>query len=353
MNISSLPIQSKKRLSELLEDLTDILNRKDSLIESAAKEVDRMNTIIAMQDKLDSKGSEFTSIATPIDAKELQELVIKSDKLSKEKEDINIKSRKLNSDLEELSIIEDNLMEEINKILNSQVNENENQNGIYVDSLNSNVYIIDAQLPEEIDNISPELCEIINCNVNLIVEISNLYNSNINRIIVNTEDTYFDELKHKVDKYKTEKNNSYDKQLELLKKSFEEEQVVNTDLNKETENNENLVEEETKEETEPLQTPEEKTVVLEPVSEPESIVPLESVFKEKKDINEDISIIYVDLNDKVVPNQIARATKDKLTNKIIPIFSDSFIKTKIDSIEPKEILSETFTIENFVNNQTA
>lgn len=373
MNISSLSIQNKKRLSELLEDLTDILKRKDSLMENASKEIDRMNTIIDMQNKLDIKGSEFTSIATPIDAKELQELVEKSDKLSSEKEELNLKSRQLNNDLEELSKIENSLMEEINKILSSSNINEEKEEGIFVESINSNVFIIDAKIPEDKDLISQENCEIINCNINLIAEIAKLYNSNINKIIMETENNDFVELQEKVEKYKENKNNSYDKQLEILKKSFEDNNIdkeekpiiqeeVNNSINEQTIDTEVI--------NEPIVTESESivnnepSVVLKEEKNEDSIVPLSSLLDQQLNVpeaKEEIKLdntsindntIYIDSNDKVIPNQIARATKDKLYNKIINIFSGSYPETKIQSLASVNDTTP-FNLENFVNNKTA
>lgn len=372
MNISSLSLQSKKRLSELLEDLTDILNRKDSLMENASKEINRMNTINDMQSKLDAKGSEITSIKTPIDAKELQELVEKSDKLSTEKEEINIKSKKLNDDLEELVNIENSIMNDINEILYSN-NSKEEDKGIYVDSLNTKVNIIDASIPEDKDMILKENCEIINCSINLIAEISKIYRSNITDIIIEElEDDNFDKLKEKVEKYKDEKNSSYDKQLELLKKSFEEtpEEKIVIEQPQET-NNEQINEVENNVVIEPEVKQEE--VIEEPINininnenvepikteESENIVPLSTVLEvnepvaNQDNIQNDLgSIIYINSEDKVVPNQIARATKDKLYNKIIKIFEGSYPETKFNVLN-KVDNNIPFNIDNFVSNKTA
>lgn len=400
MNISSLSIQNKKRLSELLEDLTDILKRKDSLIENASKEIDRMSMINDMQSKLDAKGSEFTSIATPIDAKELQELVEKSDRLSSEKEEINLKSRQLNNDLEELSRIENSLMDEINVILSSNNLEEEKEQSLYVDSLNDNIYIIDAKIPEDKDLISQENCEIINCNISLIAEIAKLYNSNINKIIIENNDNDFDELKEKVEKYKVNKNNSYDKQLEILKKSFSEDkkEELSIDNTQETmpEEVSKDVQEETKDVTLENNEPVVETIIDTPVDtsvspeainvetdnnsnspEPinvelenkeDNIVPIESLLDQQllmsqEELSNNItpisdskqeltSTIYVDASDKVIPNQIARATKDKLNNKIIQIFDGSFPKTIIQSLSQNND-NTPFNIENFINNKAA
>ena len=367
MKISSLPTQTLKRLSELVEDLIDILNKEASIIKSSEIEVDRMEEIKSIQDKLDSKGSEFDNISTPMDAKELHELIIKSDELSKEKSEINIKSKLLYEDLDELTLIKNNLKEEINKILKgNEIKKENDQVGIYVDSLNTNVYIIDGPLTNEIDKISPGLNEIINCNVELIKEI---YNNNVNVILADKDEIYFEELKEKVEKYKTNKNNSEDKQLELLKKTIENENVINTDLQDEKNEEEKIVLENTAPiESEEVNAPkiDENPIIenVSPVSDvtneikEEPIVPISNFIENPQNnvINNapsEVSTIYVDFNDKVVPNQIARATKDKLNNKIIPILSDSFVKTKIDSIAKENNVNAPFSIEGFVNNQAA
>ena len=72
MNISSLSINNKRKLSELLSDLIDILKRIDDIVNTASKEVERMDAIEKMQANVDSKSSEILKISTAIDAKELQ-----------------------------------------------------------------------------------------------------------------------------------------------------------------------------------------------------------------------------------------------------------------------------------------
>ena len=358
MNISSLTYQDKQRLGELLEDLTDILKRKDSLIENASKQIDRMNTIVDMQNKLDEKGSEFINIKTPIEAKELQDLVEKSDKLSKEKEEINEKSVALNKDLEELYTIEESLMQEINDILSTNKLDDE-EKGIYVESLNTSVYIIDAVIPKNKDKISRENDEIINCSIDLIAEIANQYNKNINKIVVDNEDNNFDELKEKVEKYKSDKNNSYDKQLELLKKTFEESNSNESTQEKvviETPSNE-------EEKVEVVETkPEDNIVSLSSVlDQPEEKINVDSFETLQNNIpnvqtidnTSGVNIVYFKDTDLVVPNKIVKATKEKLNNKIIDICWGSFPATKIDYINTKNESLDSFNLENFVTNKAA
>ena len=373
MNISSLTFQDKQRLGELLEDLTDILRRKDSLIESASKQIDRMNKIVDMQSKLDEKGSEFLNIKTPIEAKELQDLVEKSDKLSKEKDEINEKSVALNHDLEELYSIEEDLMQEINEILSASKVDNE-EKGIYVESLNAIVDIIDADIPKNRDRISRENDEIINCPVELIAEIANEYFKNINKIVVNNDDSNFDELKEKVEKYKLDKNSSYDKQLELLKKSFEEsktEEVKPEEPITEKPIIEEPIIEEKVEVTEP--SPEDNIVSLSsvlgdtPVENQENSNVIDFPIANENDVVQNnapeapiipdnqpgVNIVYFKDTDKVVPNKIVKATKDKLNNKIIDICWGSFPVTRIDHINTQTESLDSFNLENFVTNKAA
>ena len=296
MNISSLSIQAKKRLIELLEDLFDIKKRKESLIKEADNEIDRMNVIINMQSKLDEKGTEFTSILTPMDAKELQNLIEKSDKLSSEKEEINIKSKQIYDDLEELESIENSLMEEINDILSS-TNQKEESKSIYVETLNTEVYIVDKKITEDIEKIDAEKCEIINCNIELIAEIAKSYRSHINKIVLETTENMFDELKEKVEKYKNDKNSSYDKQLELLRNTFNEQ---TNNEKEEIEVKDEPVKEENINETlsEPAVSQENSTTIEQPVinetlnNEPtiidnnETAVSLEPINLESNGVNE-------------------------------------------------------------------
>ena len=438
MNISSLSIRDKRKLGELLEDLVDILNRKDSLIETADKEIDRMSVIDDMQTKLDVKSSEFTSIATPIDAKELQGLVEKSDRLSSEKEEINLKSKQIYDDIVELEDIEKSLMEEINNILFSSDKEKEEEKGIFIDSMNTNVCIIDKQIPENKDVVNDYKCEIINCNVDLIIEIAKLYRSNISKIVLAEEEYGFDELKEKVEKYKIDKNSSYDKQLELLRSSFNventevqeekeneavvEEKVAETTQNVESEkpilepvkednivvnsNNEvkqeevqveqpvvqeEKITEEPKEIIEPtvtletinrenpiIQGPEsdnqnvESVVSLEPINnnqpkQEESITPLTSLLDQQlmmpaeepitEQNNQDnlINFKYTSINtdDKVIPNKLVAATKEKLNNKILDICWGSFQPRKFQYFSPLGDNLGKFNLNEFVNSNAA
>ena len=296
MNISSLSIQAKKRLIELLEDLFDIKKRKESLIKEADEEIDRMSKIDDMQSKLDEKGTEFTSILTPMDARELQNLIEKSDKLSSEKEEINIKSKQIYDDLEELESIEKSLMEEINNILSS-TKQKEESKSIYVETLNTEVYIVDKKITEGIEKIDSEKCEIINCNIELIAEIAKSYRSHINKIVLETTENMFDELKEKVEKYKNDKNSSYDKQLELLRNSFNEQK---NNEKEEIEVKDETIKEETINETlsEPVVSQENNTTIEQPVinetlnDEPtiidnnETAVSLEPINLESNGVNE-------------------------------------------------------------------
>lgn len=415
MNISSLSIQDKRRLSELLEDLIDILNRKDSLIENASKEIDRMSVIDDMQTKLDEKSSELTSISTPIDAKELQGLVEKSDKLSSEKEEINLKSKKINDDLEELENIEKSLMEDINEILFTNKEKEVEEKGIFIDSMNTSVFIEDKQLPETKEKVSSEDCEIINCNIELIVEIAKLYRSNINKIILSTDESGFDELKEKVEKYKNEKNNSYDKQLELLRNSFkkeepeiqEEEKEEPVEQKEEISEEQPIVQEITPEEPaneviEPVQQEEniininEQPIIQEeiPVETPinlevnnESVIPLEepvvtpqpddtvvpistlleqqlmmpqeevtntaTLQQEEPKVEQNAKFVTINFDEKVVPNKLVAATKEKLNNKILDICWGSFEPRKFVYENSKSNDMTNFSLDKFVKDTAA
>ena len=321
MNISSLSIQAKKRLIELLEDLFDIKNRKESLIENADKEIDRMSKIDDMQSKLDEKGTEFTSILTPMDARELQNLIEKSDKLSSEKEEINIKSKQIYDDLEELESIENSLMEEINDILSS-TNQKEESKSIYVETLNTEVYIVDKKITENIEKIDAEKCEIINCNIELIAEIAKSYRSHINKIVLETTENMFDELKEKVEKYKNDKNSSYDKQLELLRNSFNEQK-----------NNE-------KEEIEVKDEPVKEETINETLSEPIVSQEISTTINEQPVINETLNNepTIIDNNETAVSLEPVNLESNGVNE--LPIQNDNqVVNENIDLSQPEPIES--------------
>ena len=384
MNISSLSINNKRKLSELLSDLIDILKRIDDIVNTASKEVERMDAIEKMQANVDSKSSEILKISTAIDAKELQELVNKSDKLSKEKDEIIGKSKLLNEDLNELEQIKNGLINEINAILKASNTYNK-EKSIHISSLNDNVYIVDSKLPDEKPNLSSQTDEIIKCQVELINEITSLYGQNISIMIVGNNDEEYEDLKLKVKKYTEDKDNSYERQMAMIIKSFENDNgkvVLDTDETKKDEvkeenirplssiisDTENTALDQMVDQSNviPLantqinQTEEQSNEVITPNITQETIqeettsnvLPLPNTVENPiETIQTDDKLILI-IKDKVELNQIARATKDKLYNKIIVIFDGSYPKTEIKK-ENEVITNNNISVDNFLNNKAA
>ena len=384
MNISSLSINNKRKLSELLSDLIDILKRIDDIVNTASKEVERMDAIEKMQANVDSKSSEILKISTAIDAKELQELVNKSDKLSKEKDEIIGKSKLLNEDLNELEQIKNGLINEINAILKASNTYNK-EKSIHISSLNDNVYIVDSKLPDEKPNLSSQTDEIIKCQVELINEITSLYGQNISVMIVGNNDEEYEDLKLKVKKYTEDKDNSYERQMAMIIKSFENDNgkvVLDTDETKKDEvkeenirplssiisDTENTALDQMVDQSNviPLantqinQTEEQSNEVITPNITQETIqeettsnvLPLPNTVENPiETIQTDDKLILI-IKDKVELNQIARATKDKLYNKIIVIFDGSYPKTEIKK-ENEVTTNNNISVDNFLNNKAA
>ena len=384
MNISSLSINNKRKLSELLSDLIDILKRIDDIVNTASKEVERMDAIEKMQANVDSKSSEILKISTAIDAKELQELVNKSDKLSKEKDEIIGKSKLLNEDLNELEQIKNGLINEINAILKASNTYNK-EKSIHISSLNDNVYIVDSKLPDEKPNLSSQTDEIIKCQVELINEITSLYGQNISVMIVGNNDEEYEDLKLKVKKYTEDKDNSYERQMAMIIKSFENDNgkvVLDTDETKKDEvkeenirplssiisDTENTALDQMVDQSNviPLantqinQTEEQSNEVITPNITQETIqeettsnvIPLPNIVDNPiETIQTDDKLILI-IKDKVELNQIARATKDKLYNKIIVIFDGSYPKTEIKK-ENEVTTNNNISVDNFLNNKAA
>lgn len=384
MNISSLSINNKRKLSELLSDLIDILKRIDDIVNTASKEVERMDAIEKMQANVDSKSSEILKISTAIDAKELQELVNKSDKLSKEKDEIIGKSKLLNEDLNELEQIKNGLINEINAILKASNTYNK-EKSIHISSLNDNVYIVDSKLPDEKPKLSSQTDEIIKCQVELINEITSLYGQNISVMIVGNNDEEYEDLKLKVKKYTEDKDNSYERQMAMIIKSFENDNgkvVLDTDETKKDEvkeenirplssiisDTENTALDQMVDQSNVLplantqinQTEEQSNEVITPNITQETIqeettsnvLPLaNTVDNPIETIQTDDKLILI-IKDKVELNQIARATKDKLYNKIIVIFDGSYPKTEIKK-ENEVTTNNNISVDNFLNNKAA
>lgn len=346
MNISSLSINNKRKLSELLSDLIDILKRIDDIVNTASKEVERMDAIEKMQANVDSKSSEILKISTAIDAKELQELVNKSDKLSKEKDEIIGKSKLLNEDLNELEQIKNGLINEINAILKASNTYNK-EKSIHISSLNDNVYIVDSKLPDEKPNLSSQTDEIIKCQVELINEITSLYGQNISVMIVGNNDEEYEDLKLKVKKYTEDKDNSYERQMAMIIKSFENDNgkvVLDTDETKKDEVKEENIR--------PLSSiiSDTENTALDQMVDQSNVLPLpNTVDNPIETIQTDDKLILI-IKDKVELNQIARATKDKLYNKIIVIFDGSYPKTEIKK-ENEVTTNNNISVDNFLNNK--
>ena len=380
MNISSLPENQKRRIIELLSDLIDILNRIDVIVNTASKEVERMNTIEKIQASVDSKSSEIKEISTSIDARELQELVNKSDKLSKEKDEIISKSKLLNEDLSELEKIKDDLINEINAILKASNTFNK-EKSIHVNSLNDNVYIIDSKIPEEKPNLSSQTDEIIKCQVELINEITNICAQNISVVVVESDNEDYNALKEKVKKYTEAKDQSINNQISLIIKSFDNEDnkvVLDTDETKKEEvvkeenikplssiisNTENTALDQMVEQSNVVPFPnnqveQQSNEVITPnvtpmanqEDEASNVLPVPSAQTDQVETVQNNDSLVLFIKDKVELNQIARATKDKLYNKIIVIFDGSYPKTKIEK-ENEVVTNNNFNVDNFLNNK--
>ena len=247
------------------------------------------------------------------------------------------------------------------------------------------MYIVDSKLPDEKPNLSSQTDEIIKCQVELINEITSLYGQNISVMIVGNNDEEYEDLKLKVKKYTEDKDNSYERQMSMIIKSFENDNgkvVLDTDETKK---------EEVKEENiRPLSSiiSDTENTALDQMVDQSNVIPLtntqinqteeqsneaitpnvtqETIQEETtsnviafpntvenpiETIQTDDKLILI-IKDKVELNQIARATKDKLYNKIIVIFDGSYPKTEIKK-ENEVTTNNNLSVDNFLNNKAA
>ena len=398
--ISSLSRYDNDRLIRLSDQLIDVLNQKDTLIKEAEKLVDQMNIITKKQDGLDKKSSEIINlngsvhIKSALDSEELMNILIKSTNLSDEINDIRVKSADLNKRLEEISKIENEINNEISLILSS-VNEKDDKEPIYVENV-GHVHIVDRRLMPIIEKVNPYLCEIINCSIPLITQISDLYHSNITIRSIEPVEDEFVKLKEKVDEYNDEKSKSESEQLQILSKVSSKQSLPKVEEKKEeVQPQENIIDEKTKlqlqdelpDTEDKVEEPEVKLEVLNNQQSNDANESLLEVEEKKEEAIDNISVPSIDNliensykpiesilssdseNDtrrtmyftrNVQLNQIAKATKDKLYNKIMLIFDGSFDRPNIQMLpsinetnQSLNVSNQPFNFENFVSKDAA
>ena len=386
MAISSLPKENKANLIELSADLEDVLSEKESVIEEASKLIDKMKLIDETQNKLDEKGSKIVDIETPKDAREFQELLEKADELSTEKSDIYNESKIINKRLNELNNVEKSLKEEISRLLKSENNK-----------ISDGINIVDRKVPTNIDKIDKDSTKIINSSLTLSNYITDLSNNYIENRDIISFDADYNQLKEKVEEYETIKKDSSE-ELKLVEKEQsvvkEEKPVIDTNINVDNESvlqeeiekpiiNNEVQEEvstnvpleenpteiknseviESKEETQKpvmdaniVVDPLEKQMQELSINQPkeENIIPLSSVIENNSAPVEN-NLKVVKFNEKVVQNKIARATKKKIREVILPKFSGTYEERKVISSfsSSENQAKEEFNLENFINNKTA
>lgn len=380
MAISSLPKESKTNLIELSADLSDVLYEKQTVIEEASKLIDKMKSIEETQNKLDDKGSKIVEIDTPIEAKEFQDLLEKADKLSTEKNDIYKESKIINNRLNELNNIEKTIKDEINKLLEAKEQVEEIKN----------INIVSKKVPNTIDKINPDFDRIINSSItlsNYITDLSDDYLSNAKNSNV---DSAYNELKQKVEEYENLQNESTELKLVEKANTIEFPKTVQVDeiVEKPVINDviqEQVIEDtpiETNAEEEPITpdieipkptldiptvNPDIPTVeninipneieipTVENINKPQdNVIPLSSVI-ENNAPQQSINSKVVKFNDKVVPNKVARATKKKAREVIMPKFDGTYPKTTVVTTLTPLSNSDVpqFNLDNFLNNKAA
>ena len=249
MDMSSLSMEDLGRLSDLLDELSAVVNDKEDIIKNIALiDVKKMNQALDTKNKANDKASKFTiedlSMSRNID--EIKTFVTSNLDSSYEMHEIDENAKRLNEELDAISLREEYLKLEIEKLVKINSIDKIQSNGIILDMLNTTIYILDQEIPKSIDKISPDSCRIIDCGKELIKEISNLLLENVSEKEVYTDSSIyenFNKLKDRVNEYEREKNKSDDKQLEMLKRPILPEQEEKVEQPEEEQKEEEKIEE--------------------------------------------------------------------------------------------------------------
>ena len=217
--LSSLSQEDNEKLINLSDRLSELLKQEGTVIEEAKQLVDRMKEIKEKQAGIDQKGNNVINengsivINNSLESEEFMNLLITSNGLTSEENNINYQALNLNSKLEEISKQKQSILEIINSIISTASN-NMTDESIFVEEIGE-IQIGNPVVPDLTEQIITPLSEIINCNVLLIVEMSDLFLSNVTKKVLDNA-FEFNILKQKVDEYKTNENNSLEKQFEMI-----------------------------------------------------------------------------------------------------------------------------------------
>ena len=217
--LSSLSQEDNEKLINLSDRLSELLKQEGTVIEEAKQLVDRMKEIKEKQAGIDQKGNNVINengtivINNSLESEEFMNLLITSNGLTSEENNINYQALNLNSKLEEISKQKQSILEIMNSIISTASN-NMTDESIFVEEIGE-IQIGNPVVPDLTEQIITPLSEIINCNVLLIVEMSDLFLSNVTKKVLDNA-FEFNILKQKVDEYKTNENNSLEKQFEMI-----------------------------------------------------------------------------------------------------------------------------------------
>lgn len=286
MDMSSLSIEELGKFYDLLDELGDVVAKKENIIKNMAlTDVKKMNEALEVRNKSNEKASKFTiedlSMSRNID--EIKNIVTNSLDSSYEMHEIDENARNLNSDLDELVEREERIKDEIKELVRISTNETKKNSKLEV--MNTIVDIIDKKSPKTVSNISPDLCRIIECTKELIKEIAELYDKNksVPESAIDI-DVYknFKKLKERAIEYEQEKNKSDDRQLEMLKKPESTVEKLKVELpSEEKPTLEIPSEEKTAIEEKIVVEPKEEPVPLEKKIEVDSLESLENLQKQE------------------------------------------------------------------------
>ena len=332
-----------KKLIDLATQLKEISNKEEDLVCYAKELIEQGNELDKNKSELidrskhiidEEDGKLKVKIDNTIESEEFIDIVTKSGDFKKEEEDINKKANDVNKELDELNKTRTRLTNEINSIFEYALKKGASkETGKKINGLGL-VYILDKKLPTDIEKMSSDVCEIINCGRSLIKEIADTYSKNkVSSNAKITEDE-FSILKKYVSEYDTNKDETFDNQLEILNKKIEDkiesetEKVEEPIIEKEPEE---VVQkpqlEVVKEEAIEIPTPVEEPIVE---KEPEEKIEEQPVKVESKpiiDISEPLTNEIVTPEVKSQPEPIV--VKDPVTLEVI-----SEIKPETDNIVP-------------------
>lgn len=367
MSILSLSTENKDKLLQLIESLQEVFEQKDSLMERAEPFVKRMNEIILEKESLDKKSEKYdaTNFKSVADATDLSNIILKSKQLDEEIDSINASSKSLNIEFDEIINQENQIVSKIKELVElSSKNNVQFKEGIFVEKLGINVFVIRPSVPDVISVVDRESDEIINSGVDIVMLLSKVYFENSIEVPKNIDQDDFRELEKYFLVSKEQKEQSIDERLAFIQKndnnvtSVQEKQkieIVSEPVNLDDSIQTEIIE--SNPELRSLDTETQDDLNNEGTENTKSnILSLDSILKKNKNEDDkviDVNIIIIEDRFDNSHSKVANSNKEKLQN-IINNFKGTFaipiIRTNITREVSKTPIDQ---IANFINPKAA